>query len=155
MRIDRFPDVDVEALPANPSPPDLWQHRAAEPIGQDFARSNHAASLLLIQALLGWVSDSQELAKALANYKSQPAPDDRDAEVVRQKQPEHEKGIRGEEYNRFWVDTAPKQLAPWRRTSLVVDPPDGRIPAMTPEAIKRLDAREAARRGRQLFALRW
>ena len=26
----------------------------------------------------------QELAKALANYKSQPAPDDRDAEVVRQ-----------------------------------------------------------------------
>ena len=90
----------------------------------------------------------QEIAKSLANYKSQPAPDDRDAELVRQKQPEHEKGIRGEEYNRFWVDTAPKQLAPWRRTSLVVDPPDGRIPAMTPEAIKRLDAREAARRGR-------
>ena len=29
MRIDRFPDVDVDALPANPSPPDLWQDRAA------------------------------------------------------------------------------------------------------------------------------
>ena len=29
VRIDRFPDVDVDALPANPSPPDLWQDRAA------------------------------------------------------------------------------------------------------------------------------
>src|SRR5437773_10624075 len=37
----------------------------------------------------------QEIAKSLANYKSQPAPDDRDAELVRQKQPEDEKGIRG------------------------------------------------------------
>jgi ureidoacrylate peracid hydrolase len=43
---------------------------AAEPIGQDFARSNHAASLLLIQALLGWVSDSQELAKAIETQKT-------------------------------------------------------------------------------------
>jgi ureidoacrylate peracid hydrolase len=43
---------------------------AAEPIGQDFARSNHAASLLLIQALLGWVSDSQELAKAIKAQKT-------------------------------------------------------------------------------------
>ena len=90
----------------------------------------------------------QEYAERLANFKSQAPPDDRDAEVVRQKQPEHERGIRGEEYNRFWVDTAPKRVAQWRRTSLVVDPPDGRIPAMTPEAIKRLEAREAARRGR-------
>jgi hypothetical protein len=90
----------------------------------------------------------QEYAERLANFKSQAPPDDRDAEVVRQKQPEHERGIRGEEYNRFWVDTGPKRVAQWRRTSLVVDPPDGRIPAMTPEAIKRLEAREAARRGR-------
>jgi WhiB family transcriptional regulator, redox-sensing transcriptional regulator len=29
VRIDRFPNVDLEALPANPSPPDLWQDRAA------------------------------------------------------------------------------------------------------------------------------
>jgi hypothetical protein len=31
------------------------------------------------------------------------------------------------------------------RTSLIVDPPDGRIPALTPEARKRLEQREAAR----------
>ena len=29
MRIDRFPDVDLDMLPMNPSPPDLWQDRAA------------------------------------------------------------------------------------------------------------------------------
>src|SRR4029077_10229309 len=34
-------------------------------------------------------------------------------------------------------------VAPNRRTSLVVDPPDGKIPALTPEAAK---AREAARK---------
>src|SRR5687767_1637593 len=37
---------------------------------------------------------------------------------------------------------------PIDRASLVVDPPDGRIPLMKPEAIKRLVAREEARRGR-------
>jgi hypothetical protein len=37
---------------------------------------------------------------------------------------------------------------PLERASLVVDPPDGRIPPMKPEAIKRLVAREEARRGR-------
>jgi hypothetical protein len=35
---------------------------------------------------------------------------------------------------------------PSRRTSLVVDPPDGRIPALTPEAQQRQAARAAARR---------
>ena len=29
MRIERFPDVDLEALPEDPSPPDFWQDRAA------------------------------------------------------------------------------------------------------------------------------
>src|SRR5437660_11946983 len=38
---------------------------AAEPIGQNFPRSNHAASLLIIESLLGWVSASQELVRAL------------------------------------------------------------------------------------------
>src|SRR6185436_10570266 len=37
---------------------------------------------------------------------------------------------------------------PLEQASLVVDPPDGRIPTMKPEAIKRLIAREEARRGR-------
>jgi hypothetical protein len=35
-----------------------------------------------------------------------------------------------------------------RRTSAIVDPPNGRLPPWTPEAVKRWEAREAARRGR-------
>jgi len=37
----------------------------SEPIGQDLARSNHAASLLVAEALLGWVSDSNRFSSAL------------------------------------------------------------------------------------------
>jgi WhiB family transcriptional regulator, redox-sensing transcriptional regulator len=29
VRIERFPDVDLATLPADPSPPDFWQERAA------------------------------------------------------------------------------------------------------------------------------
>ena len=38
----------------------------AEPLGSDFARTNHQASLLVTEALLGWVSDSAKLISALA-----------------------------------------------------------------------------------------
>jgi ureidoacrylate peracid hydrolase len=37
-----------------------------EPLGEDFQRSNHEASLFVIQALFGWVSDSGAFVKALA-----------------------------------------------------------------------------------------
>jgi hypothetical protein len=46
-------------------------------------------------------------------------------------------------YNEFWWDRG-TQLVKTRRTSLVIDPPDGRIPALTPEAKKRMAALEAA-----------
>jgi hypothetical protein len=36
-----------------------------EPIGSHFPRSNHDASLLAIETLLGWVSESKELIEAL------------------------------------------------------------------------------------------
>jgi ureidoacrylate peracid hydrolase len=36
-----------------------------EPIGSDLARSNHEASLLVIETLFGWVSDSRSLLRAL------------------------------------------------------------------------------------------
>jgi hypothetical protein len=36
-----------------------------EPIGGDLARSNHEASLLTIQALLGWVSSSERFLLAI------------------------------------------------------------------------------------------
>jgi ureidoacrylate peracid hydrolase len=38
----------------------------AEPIGSEFGRSNHDASLLVIEKLFGWVSDSASLLRALA-----------------------------------------------------------------------------------------
>jgi ureidoacrylate peracid hydrolase len=38
---------------------------AAEPIGYGLARSNHDASLLVMQVLLGWISSSAEFISAL------------------------------------------------------------------------------------------
>jgi ureidoacrylate peracid hydrolase len=37
----------------------------SEPIGGDLPRSNHDASLLSTEVLLGWVSDSHNFAAAL------------------------------------------------------------------------------------------
>jgi hypothetical protein len=48
-------------------------------------------------------------------------------------------------YNDFWWDRGSKVVVT-RRTSLVVDPPDGRIPPLTPEAQKRAAERTEARR---------
>jgi hypothetical protein len=47
-------------------------------------------------------------------------------------------------YNDFWWDYG-KKVVTTRRTSLIVDPPNGRRPALTPEAQKRAAARRAAR----------
>ena len=49
-------------------------------------------------------------------------------------------------YNELWFDRGAK-VVPTRRTSLVVDPPDGKIPPLTPEAQRAAEARtEAAKR---------
>ncbi len=48
-------------------------------------------------------------------------------------------------YNQFWFDRGTKVISS-RRTSLIVDPPDGRIPSLTPEARKRADAVAEVRR---------
>jgi hypothetical protein len=42
-------------------------------------------------------------------------------------------------YNEFWWDRGTKVVGT-RRTSLIVDPPDGRIPPLTPQAQKRMAA---------------
>jgi len=47
-------------------------------------------------------------------------------------------------YNEFWWDYG-KTLTDDNRTSLIVDPPDGRIPALTAQGQKRYDAGRAAR----------
>ncbi len=53
-------------------------------------------------------------------------------------------------YNNFWIDSGDRVaiVNGERRSSLVVDPPDGRVPALTPEARKRQADRLAAFRGR-------
>jgi hypothetical protein len=49
-------------------------------------------------------------------------------------------------YNDFWLDRGTK-VVPTRRTSLVVDPPDGKVPSLTPDAQKVAAARaEISRR---------
>jgi hypothetical protein len=47
-------------------------------------------------------------------------------------------------YNDFWWDFG-KKIVSTKRTSLVIDPPDGRIPALTPAAKERAAAARAAR----------
>ena len=48
-------------------------------------------------------------------------------------------------YNEFWRERG-NVVVPSRRTSLIVDPGDGRIPTFTPEAQKKRSARVAAQR---------
>ena len=61
----------------------------------------------------------------------------------------YDKNIVGQEYNRFWTDSGPRELRePWPRTSLVIDPPDGRIPPFTRELLQRWERREEEVRGR-------
>ena len=52
--------------------------------------------------------------------------------------------ISGAEYNAFWNAPVSPRLAA-RRTSQIVDPPDGRLPPYTREILEQWDAREAAR----------
>ncbi len=48
-------------------------------------------------------------------------------------------------YNKFWIETGTK-VVKTGRTSLIVDPPDGRVPPLTPQGKTRADALE--RRGK-------
>jgi hypothetical protein len=48
-------------------------------------------------------------------------------------------------YNRFWIDFGTEVVAT-NQTSLVVDPPDGRVPALTPGGMEREEARAARRK---------
>src|ERR1700722_649141 len=48
----------------------------------------------------------------------------------------------GRSYNEFWRDRG-NDLVADRRSSLIVDPPDGRIPPLTPQAQKRVDEARA------------
>jgi hypothetical protein len=52
-------------------------------------------------------------------------------------------------YNEFWYDRGNK-VAGTKRTSLIIDPPDGRLPAWTPQGQKQADLRAAATHDDQL-----
>jgi hypothetical protein len=54
----------------------------------------------------------------------------------------------GRAYNDAWYDRGTR-VVKTLRTSLIVDPPDGHVPAMLPEAVKRQQDRLAQNRGRQ------
>jgi hypothetical protein len=56
-------------------------------------------------------------------------------------------------YNEFWYERGDKIVGS-KRTSLIVDPPDGRIPPLTPAAQQRADAQAAAARDEQLGLVR-
>jgi hypothetical protein len=95
-----------------------------------------------------FLTDAELAARVAEARRKGPETEEERTATAPQRAPEHERGIRYQEYNAFWNDAGPRQVTPWKRTSLVIDPPDGRIPALTPEAVKRLEAREAARRNR-------
>ena len=48
----------------------LLEDCMGEPIGYGLPRSNHEASLLIIQTLFGWVSNSEEFVKALTSNQT-------------------------------------------------------------------------------------
>src|SRR5579863_1235779 len=50
-------------------------------------------------------------------------------------------------YNEFWRDRG--KITPDRRTSLIIDPPDGRVPPLTPAAQKRAAERAAQNQGHE------
>ena len=52
-------------------------------------------------------------------------------------------------YNEFWYDRG-NRVAGTKRTSLIIDPPDGRLPAWTPEGKKEADLRAGAQRNDQM-----
>ena len=66
-------------------------------------------------------------------------------ESIRRRSRDNDTSGRVVPYNDFWFDEGTSVTT--ERTSLVVDPPDGRIPAMTSSAMKRREAAAMARQG--------
>ena len=99
-----------------------------------------------------FLTEEEIAARVAALTESPPPPDPedpedadpRDAALAAGARPT-EQGIFGQEYNRFWVVSDPRAVMPWNRTSLIIDPPGGRMPPLTLDAIDRLEARDAAR----------
>ena len=70
-----------------------------------------------------------------ANIEQEAA--DRDARLWEQGARRTEAGGNVGAYNNFWMDRGLKAVGTWR-TSLIVDPPDGRIPPLRPGAVEHI-----------------
>jgi hypothetical protein len=83
----------------------------------------------------------EEHAKALADLQERNKRPGRDSRDVAGKPGLGTEKDVARAYNEFWFGDKPARLS--YRTSMIVDPQDGRIPALTPEAAKRIaDKRE-------------
>ena len=69
---------------------------------------------------------------------------DRDIRLWNQAARKTEAGANVGGYNNFWIDRGTKTIRT-RRTSLIVDPPNGRMPSMTPAGQRRADERREYR----------
>jgi hypothetical protein len=66
-------------------------------------------------------------------------------ETIKKKSRDTDTSGRVVPYNDFWFDEGTKVTT--KRTSLIVDPPDGRMPPLTPEAEKKRAAQREVRKG--------
>jgi hypothetical protein len=139
------PAAKTWTVPRTPEgKPDLqgnWTNETLTPI----ERPNGATSLVMTE------EEAARLEKGTADRRERLAkPSDPD----RPAPPQGGDGSTGAAgnvggYNNFWLAPGEKvaRIDGVPRTSLVVDPPDGKVPAQTPDARQRLAAAAAARRG--------
>ena len=118
--------------------PDLqgvWDFRTITPmqrpvslVGREFLTDEEVANL------------EQDVADRNARLAARPAQRTTPSDSV-------DRGIDGApgSYNNFWMDRGTRVIGT-RRTSLIVDPPDGRIPPLTAEGQQRAEARQAYQR---------
>src|SRR5262245_54347169 len=130
----RTPAAKAGAVPRTPDgKPDLqgvWDFRTITPMQRPTELADKA--VLTEQEAREW------------EQKNQRNQDNREATPGNQVNGQQSNADVERAYNDFWWDFG-KNAVSTRRTSLVVDPPDGRIPALTPEAQKRAAARREAR----------
>ena len=103
--------------------------RPAELAAKEFLTEEEAANL---------EQEAIDRNERLLNESAERAPVLRSLEA----RPEGKPGF----YNNFWLDEGTKTVGT-RRTSLIVDPPDGRIPSLTQAAQQKRAAAGEARRG--------
>jgi hypothetical protein len=132
------------AVPRTPDGrPDLqgtWSNATITPV----ERPSEFASLVISEA------DKARLEKAVTDRierLSQPSDPNREAPPVGGDGSTGAAGMVGG-YNNFWIDAGTRVAVVngEPRSSLIVDPPDGKVPALTPEARQRAAERIAARR---------